>query len=197
MFGQARTRLGEVMPAHTSGARERVADIIARPSHPSARVTVVIPTLNEAANLPHVFAALPSRELFEVIVVDGHSTDDTVAVARTLSPSVRVVFQCGLTGAVAHDDGLTGRESQVLGMVRRGHTTAAIADRLEIAPVTVRRHISELVHKLGVEDRSALTGPVALNGNPMTARYSIVKSGNSAIRPRCAPLEGSEERRRG
>jgi DNA-binding NarL/FixJ family response regulator len=54
--------------------------------------------------------------------------------------------------------GLTGRESQVLGMLRRGHSTAAIARRLEIAPVTVRRHISELVHKLGVEDRSELLG---------------------------------------
>jgi DNA-binding NarL/FixJ family response regulator len=53
-------------------------------------------------------------------------------------------------------DSLSARESQVLGMVRRGHTTAGIAERLQIAPVTVRRHISELVHKLGVEDRSAL-----------------------------------------
>lgn len=51
---------------------------------------------------------------------------------------------------------LTRREAQVLGMLRRGHSTASIADRLKIAPVTVRRHISELVHKLGVADRAAL-----------------------------------------
>jgi two-component system, NarL family, response regulator LiaR len=51
---------------------------------------------------------------------------------------------------------LTGREAQVLGMLRRGHSTATIASRLQIAPVTVRRHISELVHKLGVESRSDL-----------------------------------------
>jgi glycosyltransferase involved in cell wall biosynthesis len=66
---------------------------IARPGRPFARVSVVIPTLNEAANLPHVFARLPFQDLFEVIVVDGHSTDDTVEVARTLWPSVRVVLQ--------------------------------------------------------------------------------------------------------
>jgi glycosyltransferase involved in cell wall biosynthesis len=83
------------MPPHISRLQELASDIIARPSHPLARVSVVIPTLNEAANLPHVFSALPSHELFEVIVVDGHSTDDTVAVARTLSPEVRVVFQDG------------------------------------------------------------------------------------------------------
>jgi DNA-binding NarL/FixJ family response regulator len=53
-------------------------------------------------------------------------------------------------------DGLSARECQVLSMVRRGHSTAAIADHMGITPTTVRRHISDLVHKLGVEDRSAL-----------------------------------------
>ncbi len=56
------------------------------------RVTVVIPTLNEAANLPHVFSRLPA-ELFEVVLVDGGSTDDTVDVARQLWPGVRVIAQ--------------------------------------------------------------------------------------------------------
>jgi glycosyltransferase involved in cell wall biosynthesis len=56
------------------------------------RVSVVIPTLNEARNLPHVFASLPTS-LHEVIVVDGHSVDETIAVARRLRPDVRVVLQ--------------------------------------------------------------------------------------------------------
>jgi glycosyltransferase involved in cell wall biosynthesis len=58
------------------------------------RVSVVIPTLNEEKNLPHVFGRLPDG-LHEVIVVDGHSTDDTVSVARRLRPDVRVVMQSG------------------------------------------------------------------------------------------------------
>lgn len=66
-------------------------------------------------------------------------------------------------------DGLTGRESQVLGMLRRGHTTAVIAERLQIAPVTVRRHISELVRKLGVQDRWSLIGP-AVSPQPRNGR---------------------------
>jgi glycosyltransferase involved in cell wall biosynthesis len=53
-----------------------------------------MPTLNEAANLPHVFARLPPG-LHEVIVVDGHSTDDTVAIARQVCPNVRIVLQGG------------------------------------------------------------------------------------------------------
>ena len=62
-----------------------------------------------------------------------------------------------LRGGGPGTDALTTREGQVLGMLRRGHTTGEIADRLAIAPVTVRRHISQLVRKLGVEDRAALT----------------------------------------
>src|SRR4051794_17466253 len=56
------------------------------------RVSVVIPTYNEARNLPHVFSLLP-EDVHEVIVVDGRSVDDTIAVARSLRPDVRIVRQ--------------------------------------------------------------------------------------------------------
>jgi glycosyltransferase involved in cell wall biosynthesis len=56
------------------------------------QVSVVIPTLNEADNLPWVFARLP-QGLHEVIVVDGHSTDATVAVAQRVRPDVCVLTQ--------------------------------------------------------------------------------------------------------
>ena len=66
------------------------------------KVSVVIPALNEARNLPHVFAELPDG-LHEVIVVDGNSVDDTVATARRLRPGVRIVTQnrCGKGNALA------------------------------------------------------------------------------------------------
>ena len=56
------------------------------------RVSVVIPTLNEARNLPHVFEALPSG-IYEIIIVDGHSVDETLAVVRKLRPDARIVMQ--------------------------------------------------------------------------------------------------------
>jgi glycosyltransferase involved in cell wall biosynthesis len=59
---------------------------------PWPKVSVVIPTLNEARNLPHVFSKLPPA-LHEVIIVDGRSVDDTVATARRLRPDVRIVTQ--------------------------------------------------------------------------------------------------------
>jgi glycosyltransferase involved in cell wall biosynthesis len=58
------------------------------------RISVVVPSLNEVANIPHVFTRLPAG-LHEVILVDGHSTDDTVRVARMLRPDIRVVLQRG------------------------------------------------------------------------------------------------------
>ncbi|MCU1492005.1 MAG: putative glycosyltransferase [Acidimicrobiaceae bacterium] len=56
------------------------------------RVSLVVPAMNEAENLPHVFARLPEG-LHEVILVDGRSTDETVEVARRLHPDVRIVHQ--------------------------------------------------------------------------------------------------------
>jgi glycosyltransferase involved in cell wall biosynthesis len=53
---------------------------------------VVVPTLNEARNLPHVFPLIPAG-VHEVIVVDGHSIDNTTEVARKLRPDVKVIMQ--------------------------------------------------------------------------------------------------------
>ncbi len=78
------------IPKQTAGHSAETAEPPARTAQP--RVSVVIPTLNEARNLDHVFAALPAG-LHEVILVDGHSVDGTPDVARRLRPDVRVVKQ--------------------------------------------------------------------------------------------------------
>jgi len=55
-------------------------------------ISVVVPALNEAENLPYVLPRIP-KSVDEVILVDGNSTDDTVALARRLLPDVRIVSQ--------------------------------------------------------------------------------------------------------
>ena len=50
---------------------------------------------------------------------------------------------------------LTSREWEVLDLMAEGLTTAQIAARLFVSPVTVRRHISGVVEKLGAPDREA------------------------------------------
>jgi glycosyltransferase involved in cell wall biosynthesis len=56
----------------------------------SPKVSVVIPTLNEAKNLPHVLPRIPEW-VAEIIVVDGLSVDDTMEVARRSRDDVRTV----------------------------------------------------------------------------------------------------------
>src|SRR4051794_11739682 len=55
------------------------------------RVSIVVPALNEAANLREVLPTLPS--VHEVILVDGGSVDGTVEVARELLPGVVTLTQ--------------------------------------------------------------------------------------------------------
>jgi DNA-binding NarL/FixJ family response regulator len=50
---------------------------------------------------------------------------------------------------------LTPREWDVLELLNERRTTSEMADRLTISPVTVRRHVSEILHKLQVPDRAA------------------------------------------
>ena len=52
-------------------------------------ISVVIPALNEAQNLQYVLPFIPPL-VSEVILVDGHSTDDTIAVAKQLLPTIRI-----------------------------------------------------------------------------------------------------------
>jgi glycosyltransferase involved in cell wall biosynthesis len=84
-----------------------------RPSH---RVSVVIPTLNEAENLPHVLPRIPEW-VDEVILVDGHSTDGTPEIAQRLWPGIRVVPQHGKGKGAALRTGFSLAEGDIIVML--------------------------------------------------------------------------------
>ena len=50
---------------------------------------------------------------------------------------------------------MTDRELEVLELMTEGLRTSEMAVRLSIAEVTVRRHVSSAMAKLGVSDRAA------------------------------------------
>ncbi|MCU1427321.1 MAG: glycosyl transferase family 2 [Actinomycetia bacterium] len=75
-----------------SETRERPEGSVATAAARRPTISVVVPTLNEARNLPHALARIPT-DVLEIIVVDGRSTDDTTQVATTLRTDVRVVHQ--------------------------------------------------------------------------------------------------------
>jgi hypothetical protein len=64
------------------------------PTRRDRTVTAVIPTLNEERNIAWVIERIPPI-VDEVLVVDGHSVDRTVEVARATRPDVVVVQQEG------------------------------------------------------------------------------------------------------
>jgi glycosyltransferase involved in cell wall biosynthesis len=99
-------------------------------------VSVVIPTLNEAANLPHVFARLPEG-LHEVVIVDGRSVDDTVEVARALRPDVKVVFQTGRGKGNALSAGFAACTGDIIVMLDADGSTD---------PAEIPRFVSALRH---------------------------------------------------
>ncbi|MCD4844276.1 MAG: glycosyltransferase family 2 protein [Methanosarcinales archaeon] len=55
-------------------------------------VSIVIPTLNEASNIKHVFSNLPDF-IDEIVVVDGNSTDGTIDEIRKLRSDVRIIVE--------------------------------------------------------------------------------------------------------
>lgn len=57
-------------------------------------ITALICTLREEDSLPHVLPIIPDW-VDEVLLVDAHSDDGTVEVARRLRPDIRILYQPG------------------------------------------------------------------------------------------------------
>lgn len=79
-------------------------------------VSVVIPTLNEAKNLPYILTELPDI-VSEVILVDGRSTDNTIQVAKALRPDIHVVLQSGKGKGNALTEGFAASTGEIIVMM--------------------------------------------------------------------------------
>ncbi len=79
-------------------------------------MSVVIPALNEERNLPFVLPKIAAW-VDEVILVDGHSSDRTCDVARSLRPEVRVIEQPGRGKGAALRAGFDAAEGDIIVML--------------------------------------------------------------------------------
>jgi glycosyltransferase involved in cell wall biosynthesis len=117
------------------------------------RVSVVIPTRNEAQAIGHVLADLPTHLVNEVIVVDNHSSDGTPAIAshigaRVISEARRGYGRACLTGLAAAsapdvvvflDGDYSDRPAELpllLAPIAEGRADITIGSRLASARVT-------------------------------------------------------------
>jgi two-component system, NarL family, response regulator LiaR len=125
---------------------------------PSTRIIVLTSFTDEDKMLPAVRAGavgyllkdVEPRELVSAIrTVNDGETLLHPAVVREL---VREV--AGARRAPAADNPLTAREREVLGLIARGRANKAIAFELGVAEKTVKTHVSNILAKLGVTDRT-------------------------------------------
>ncbi len=63
-------------------------------SYNKPTVSVLVPALNESANLPYVLPRIPAW-VKEVILINGNSSDDTVKMTKIVRPDVKIIAQPG------------------------------------------------------------------------------------------------------
>lgn len=77
------------------------------------RVSLILPTLNEAEGMADILPRIPDT-VDQVIVVDGNSTDDTRAVVRRLRPDALLVVQRGRGKGNALKHGLAVADGDII-----------------------------------------------------------------------------------
>ena len=110
-----RRRAGDLPTAEPEQLAQRGPRFV-RSRWPRARVSVVIPARNEAGNIRWVLDRIPA-DIDEVILVDGDSTDDTVAVSVATRPDIRVIRQDGLGKGAALRAGFAAAGGDVVVMI--------------------------------------------------------------------------------
>ncbi len=103
-------------PTRATMVRLFTADRLNDPMFPIPTVSVVVPARNEAENLRHVLPRIP-QWVDEIILVDGHSTDDTIEVARSIYPHIRIIKQTGRGKGNALREGFSAARGDIIVML--------------------------------------------------------------------------------
>lgn len=94
----------------------------------------------------HVIRPIDLRKRLEVLVRD-------FVVNNTSVPAADAVAMISSTRAAAKDAELSKRELEILRLLGKGNTTAAIAEHLSISRTTVNNHVQHILRKLGAHNR--------------------------------------------
>jgi NarL family two-component system response regulator LiaR len=129
-----------------------------RAERPETRVIVLTSFVDEDKMLPAVRAGAVGYLLKDVQPQDLVSAIRTVHAGGTLlHPTVieELVREVSRDGeAPAAPNPLTAREREVLALIARGRANKAIAFDLGVAEKTVKTHVSNILGKLGLSDRT-------------------------------------------
>jgi glycosyltransferase involved in cell wall biosynthesis len=134
---------------------------------PPATISVVIPAVNEAANLPHILTRIPAI-VDEVVLVDGSSVDDTIAVARKIRPDIRVVLQDGRGKGNALACGFAAASGDIIVMLDADGSTNPAEIPLFLAPLLAGQDFAKGSRFMAGGDSADIT-PIRLAGNRFLA----------------------------
>jgi glycosyltransferase involved in cell wall biosynthesis len=80
---------------------------------PRPTVSVIVLALNEAESLPYILPRIPDW-VDEILLVDGHSSDDTTGITCDLSKTARVVMQQGRGKGAAIRSGFAAAKGDIV-----------------------------------------------------------------------------------
>jgi DNA-binding NarL/FixJ family response regulator len=153
-----------VLDADMPGGAVRATAEIVR-AQPDAAVVVMASARHDATMLDVVRAGAvgyllkdmdPERLRFALLgVTQGEAALPRVLVARLMLEFRVRESRRRVVTARGHETELTRREWDVLTLLAEGASTSEIAGSLGVSAVTVRRHISGVLSKLGVGSREA------------------------------------------
>ena len=122
---------------------------------PETRIVVLTSYADEDQVVPAVRAGAAGYLLKDVQPAELAAAIRTVAAGGALlAPAVTARVLREVVGGGAPDPGLTAREREVLGLLARGLTNRQIAAELVLSEKTVKTHVSNILGKLGVADRT-------------------------------------------
>ena len=126
-----------------------------RELRPETRVLVLTSYADETKVVPAVRAGAVGYLLKDVQPAELAAAIRTVAAGGALlAPAVTASVLREVAAAGAPDPALTPREREVLGLLARGLTNRQIAAELVLSEKTVKTHVSSILGKLGLADRT-------------------------------------------
>lgn len=140
---------------------------------PSTRVVVLSVVSDEATVFPAICAgaigymlksAMPS-EVIEAIrdAARGRYHMDPLITKKIVE---HLQQEGNAAGRIPAEDLLTRREKEILPLLSKGMSNQEIATQLVISPATVKTHVSNILHKLDVPDRSRIALKLAQQSKP-------------------------------
>lgn len=156
-------------------------------------VSVIIPALNEAENLPHVLPKIPAW-VDEVILIPGPSTDGTSDVARALLPSIRIVEQEGKGKGAALRSGVRAATGEIVVLMDADGSTDPTEIPAFVAALMCGADYakgSRFLQGAGTDDMPLFrqlgnSGLTMLTNILFRTRYSDITYGYNALWRKCA-----------